>query len=521
MTVSVESFLADVPGRALDNLQRADALWSQVKQGTLPVPAVAFVDEVPLGNTEWDVAIAGGTLGILMGAALAQRGWKVVVIERGILRGREQEWNVSRRELEVFLRLGLLTAAELEVAIASEYNPARVKFVGGKDIWVRDVLNIGVDPAYLLDALKAKFLAAGGYLVERAPFVRAIVRPDGVEIVTEGEAESKVLRARLLLDAMGHFSPIARQARGGKQPDGICLVVGTCARGFADNDTGDLLVTLTPVRNHCQYFWEAFPARDGRTTYLFTYLDADRDRLSLTDLFADYLRLLPEYQGVELGALEVQRALFGMFPCYRNSPLAPTWNRILAIGDSSGNQSPLSFGGFGAMLRHLERLDVGLDAALRADCLDCASLALLQPYQPNLAVTWLFQKAMSVGQGQVIAPDSINRLLGAVFTSMQQSGDPVLRPFLQDIVQFPALTQALFRTAWTHPGEVARVVPRLGFPALMNWMSHYVALGSYEFARSMTPALSAWVQTLPPARRYTWQQRLQALTYGAGADYEG
>ena len=43
------------------------------------------------------------------GAALAQRGWRVALIERGILRGRDQEWNISRHELQVLLDLELLT----------------------------------------------------------------------------------------------------------------------------------------------------------------------------------------------------------------------------------------------------------------------------------------------------------------------------------------------------------------------------------------------------------------------------
>jgi len=38
--------------------------------------------------------------------------------------------------------------------------------------------------------------------------------------------------ARLLVDCMGHWSPIVRQMRGGKKPDGICLVVGGCATGI-------------------------------------------------------------------------------------------------------------------------------------------------------------------------------------------------------------------------------------------------------------------------------------------------
>jgi len=42
-------------------------------------------------------------------------------------------------------------------------------------------------------------------------------------------------------------------------------------------------------------------------------------------------------------------------------------SRILPVGDSSGNQSPLSFGGFGAMVRHLKRLTAGIHEALSTD----------------------------------------------------------------------------------------------------------------------------------------------------------
>ena len=46
----------------------------------------------------------------------------------------------------------------------------------------------------------------------------------------------------------------------------------------------------------------------------------------------------------------------GLFPTYRDSPLKSRFNRILAVGDASGIQSPLSFGGFGSLTRHIERI---------------------------------------------------------------------------------------------------------------------------------------------------------------------
>jgi pyruvate/2-oxoglutarate dehydrogenase complex dihydrolipoamide dehydrogenase (E3) component len=47
----------------------------------------------------YDVVVAGGTLGVFVAVALAQRGVRVAVLERGKLAGRTQEWNISRKEL--------------------------------------------------------------------------------------------------------------------------------------------------------------------------------------------------------------------------------------------------------------------------------------------------------------------------------------------------------------------------------------------------------------------------------------
>mgnify|MGYP001322586482 FL=1 len=63
------------------------------------------------------------------------------------------------------------------------------------------------------------------------------VHPDGVSLELPREptfpsslynapAEPK-LSGRLLLDCMGHRSPIGLQQRGGQVPDGVCVQVGS------------------------------------------------------------------------------------------------------------------------------------------------------------------------------------------------------------------------------------------------------------------------------------------------------
>ena len=524
-----EKILSQRTDNVLEKLRNADRFWSALRHGEISVTQVIeeshillrpkrtetarTVGQEYLEDTTTDIVICGGTLGILLGASLQQLGWKVTLIERGILKGREQEWNISRKELSVFTELGLLTETELETAIATEYNPARVGFDGGKEIWVKDILNIGVAPIYLLETLKQKFIAAGGNLLENTPFKSATIHPDGVLI----EAGEVTITTRLLIDAMGHFSPIVKQVRQGKKPEAVCVVVGSCAKGYPENNSGDLIYSFTPIINYCQYFWEAFPARDGRTTYMFSYLDAARDRPSLEYFMEEYLRLLPEYQNIELNQLEFERFLFGFFPAYKDSPLHIPFNRILPVGDSAGGQSPVSFGGFGAMIRHLKRLTNGINEALQVDSLTSKDLALLQPYQPNISVTWLFQQTMSVGINKEVNPHQINNLMNGVFAVMDRLGDDVLKPFLQDVIQFFPLAKTL---PLVNPKLVLPILPQVGINPLINWSAHYFNLALYSSLHPFAKLFQPIVKNLSPTQQYSYHRWLDAWKYGSGGDYE-
>ena len=514
--MTLPPFLAQMPSQPLRGLAIADQLWLSLRQGNLAAPTVVSTSTIALGEPELDVIIGGGTLGILLATALQKRGLQVALIEKGLLRGREQEWNISRQELEVFLELDLLSPTELQSAIATEFAAARLSFHESYEFWVREVLNIGVEPVFLLAILKDKFLAAGGILWENCLFQEAIVHEEGVKIKVSKNGVFEYLSSKIFIDAMGHFSPLVRQARQGQKPDAVCLVVGTCAQGYVANETGDLIATCTPILNHCQYFWEAFPARDGRTTYLFTYVDCHPQRFSLEYLLAEYFRYLPQYQNCDLAQLACQRVLFGFFPAYRQSPLTLPWPRILAVGDSAGAQSPISFGGFGALVRHLPRLTAGITAVLALNDPSVANLRLLQPYQPNIAVTWLFQKTMSVELGQKVNPNQINELMAGVFQVMDSLGEEVLHPFLKDVIQWGGLTQTLPRV---DPRLILPLLPQIGLGVLADWLKHYLALGLYTGLTSWGEQLDSLSQQWPPQYRYLWQQYLQAWRYGSGLEH--
>ena len=451
-------------------------------------------------------------MGIIAATVLQRRGYRVAVVERGRLKGREQDWIISRSELGVLERFGVLTLDELEKVIVAEWNPVRVKFHGSEPIFVNDVLNVGVSPALLVDTVRGRFEALGGTVLELHNLDSVDVFDDGVLVhCSSGESGTKMLRARLLIDCMGFTSPIVRQIRGAERlasPDGVCLVVGTCASGFDPerNTSSDLIVSIDDQQqlggSAIQLFWEAFPASGGgserstshRTTYMFAYLNPAEPSLpSLESMFEAYLENLPRYQQIgdgDISALgvEVIRPLFGFFPTYRGSPLESPIDRILQIGDASGIQSPLSFGGFGALLRHLPRITAGICDGLENDILDCSYLNAINAYHPSLSAAWLFQRAMSCSS-PVDAPPSVgdrafvNRLLGLTFDAMRELGDDVMLPFLQDVTQFGGLSKTLALTMAKSPAFVPVILLKLGPLPIVEWVGHFVLLGFYRCVR--------------------------------------
>mmetsp|Transcript_34903 Transcript_34903/g.98967 ORF Transcript_34903/g.98967 Transcript_34903/m.98967 type:complete len:622 (-) Transcript_34903:425-2290(-) len=521
-----------------EGLQRVDKIWEGIRNqptGAAAGKAPDFVSEVPAPldtAPEVDVVVCGGTLGIFIATVLQLKGHKVAVFERGTLSGRSQDWNISRKELEEAVKLGVLTRAEAEDSISIEFNPVRAVFHGAEDeaVWTKDVLNLGVAPAKLVKCARKRFEDAGGLVFERTGVQGIAVHPNGAALKLDSP-ERTGITTRLVLDCMGHGSPITRQLRWGKKPDGMCLVVGCCARGpWPDNGYADIIATDSPMQprdaevTNLQYFWEAFPAGthpQDRTTYMFTYLDAEPHRPSLEAMFEDYWKMMPEYQEVDLEDLEVQRLVFGFFPTFRDSPLLPGWDRVLQAGDASGIQSPLSFGGFGALTRHMERLTGAVGEALDADVLSKSDLSLINAYNPGLSGAWMLQRAMSVRPGENPDPQFINKLLSTNFSVMRERGEETLKPFLQDVIQFRGLASTMAGQMVKAPMSVPEIIGNVGLGPVLDWTSHFITMGAYTvLSQTLEGPLKARAEKLDPKERYRLNRRLEAWRFGAGLDFK-
>ncbi|GKZ00338.1 hypothetical protein MPSEU_000986700 [Mayamaea pseudoterrestris] len=559
-----------------DGFLKAEENWSKLKESKAfrPVgsnsPPQFVVTDGTLGNPkcweklrmqrnkklDYDVVVCGGTLGIFFATALQLKGLQVAVLEAGKLRGREQEWNISMDELLELKKLGVLSQEDIDAAIKTQFPGCRSGFKNmevtpleqgyfengiGYECVTKDVLNLGISPATLIERVGQRFKDLGGVIREDARLYGVTVS-DNVGSALDLGADMEPITSSLVLDCMGNASPITRQQRWGMKPDGVCAVVGSCAGGY-DKETnliGDIIYTNTEIQDKgeegmLQYFWEAFPVgigRDGKepgtsdvkTTYMFTYMDASRKRPSLETLMEDYWKLLPKYQRSIKNPetdLDIKRVLFAYFPTYRDSPLQSQWNRVLAVGDASGIQSPLSFGGFGALTRHLDRISTAVSEAVQNECLSKDQLSEINAYTPNLSAAWMFQKAMSVRMGQKVDPKFINRLLAGNFEVMDNMGERTIKPFLQDIVKIDSLVGSLARSFVADPTFMPEIVKHVGIPTLVEWIGHVGMMGLYTaLDTAVSPILKPLVKNMEdPKEQFQWRRRMEAWKFGSGRDY--
>lgn len=177
-------------GDPLKFLRVSEGFWKSVREGSgkaAEAPQVVRRSKGARlqtdGQYDYDVLVCGGTLGVFLALALQQRGHRVCIVERRLLQGRTQvrpltfarlwpptavkesclpqEWNISRHELMGLAAAGLLTEAELESCIVSEFNPVRSGFFDASrpgpqgDLWVNDCLNLGVCPRSLIQVWQA------------------------------------------------------------------------------------------------------------------------------------------------------------------------------------------------------------------------------------------------------------------------------------------------------------------------------------------------------------------------------
>lgn len=425
------------------------------------------------GRPDFDVLLLGGGLSLLVGTLLARAGWRVGVADRRRVGAEHREWNVSAPELAALARAGLFGEAELERLVRMRYHTGIVRWHGGGTYAVRGVLDAVVDSGGLMARLRQMAEAAGAVLWDG--FALEGLASDagrGTAWLAPAGGAPFPVTARLLLDATGATSP-----RAGA--DLVCPTVGGVLEGLALGDApdevdpavGEILATTEGVSDGQQFLWEGFPQPGGRyTVYLFYY--AERHRLepgALASLYGRFFETLGRYKR---GPARLVKPTYGYIPAHsrlRPRSASPR-DRVLLLGDAAAAQSPLTFCGFGNLVRQAGPLAARLDAALREDRLDRSRLASAVKEPPVHGVTGALALMMSGGRLEPGAdPMAVNRLLDAAFGALAAMGEPTFGAFVRDEIGARRFFAWLARIPRAHPEVFRESFARLGPQELLSW----------------------------------------------------
>ena len=458
---------------------------------------------------EYDLIYVGGALGVIHAAVMAQRGYRVLLMERLPFGRMNREWNISRQEFQSLIDLGLFSASEFEALIAREYKDGYNKFFDGNNpphlkgdiLHTPTVLNIALDSEKVLEMCGEKLRKAGGEIWDETEFVKAHVGKMAVTVECQ-HLPSQTLKTaggRLLIDAMGSASPIAWQLNGKRAFDSVCPTVGATVKsgfppGVWDSDYGDVLHSHGDISRGRQLIWELFPAaKEELTIYLFHYHQVHPDNPgSLLEMYEDFFTILPEYRRCDLEQLEWKKATFGYIPGHFSvgkRDRAVAFDRLLALGDAASLQSPLVFTGFGSLIRNLDRLTTLLDTALKHDLLEAKHLDQVRAYQSNVAVTWLFSKGMMVPTGKTLPPQRINAMLNTFFGLLANESPSVADTFIKDRAGWVLFNRLALKAAWMNPTLIAWIWEQAGAKDFFRWVGSYL---SFTFDAMISFLFKPW-----------------------------
>ncbi|HUS63081.1 MAG TPA: hypothetical protein VMZ28_01015, partial [Kofleriaceae bacterium] len=158
-------------------------------------------------------------------------------------------------------------------------------------------------------------------------------------------------------------------------------------------------------------------------------------------------------------------------------------DRVILVGDAAGRHSPLTFCGFGSMIRSFWPVADALRALHAEDTLDRRALATVWKEPPGLQVMGGLTLMMVPGRNAGRDPADINRLLDAAFATLSELGNDTYAAFVRDQIGFRDFMTFMRRTARRRPtiydevfaqlspSEIARWSLRLGKLAFTKWRS--------------------------------------------------
>lgn len=446
----VEQGGAELAERLLALERSRSAPRAEAQDVAAPERATAF---------DADVLIAGGGLSLLLAPALAKRGLSVMIADRGTVGAVHREWNVSEDELPALVDSGVFDEDEVASLVLNRYRYGNCRWHEGGTYPVRGVLDHALDAKGLLTMARAKAADMGVDLLDNTSVLGAAGGPEGVRVLLrrEGASEERV-HVRLMIDARGAASPYATA-------DIVCPTVGGVMGGTElAHDVGEILATIDHCDDGRQHLWEAFPGRAGEVTvYVFYYARSGAvSEGGLIELYERFFRQVESFTG---GSPTLLKPTFGYIPGWSRLSAAPSTphTRIRLFGDAAARHSPLTFCGFGSMIRTFgpaaDRIAQWIQGGEEGEL-------NLFPNEPIHGFTGPLSRILTRPSRR--AP-GLNRLLDAAFGTLHTMGEEPYRALLKDRMNADDFRRFLWRTSLRRPSVYLDVAAGLEADELLWW----------------------------------------------------
>jgi lycopene cyclase CruA len=447
--------------------------WLDAERARPPVEDAAVRAPERGTRTDFDVVLVGGGLSLLFAPVLADLGLKVGVFERGRAAVVHREWNISRAELWPLTASGLFRPEEVESLIVARYEHGVCRWHGGGEYPVWGALDHALDAGKLLAEVRRRAEHRGVVFHEGHTLRGLGEGPEAVRLRFQrtegGQAE---VTARLMLDGRGVSSPHATA-------DLLCPTVGGVLTGLREGTApnelnprvGDILVTTEGVEEGRQHIWEGFPGRPGEATvYLFYYTPARevRGEHALLRLYGRFFERLGTYKR---GEPRLLRPTFGYIPGWSRlvpPPRAPG-SRVVLVGDAAARHSPLTYCGFGAMMRSFLPGATHIAAALLDDRVPTGPVVHDTPLH---AVTGALALFMAHPSREPSQRGAVNELLDTAFAALHTLGNGPYAALIKDEMTGTDFLRFLHLIARRRPRVYRDVLTLAGFGPLaaVRWL---------------------------------------------------
>ncbi len=482
--------LADATDRVRDagGVELAERLAALDGLASSPRPSAPARPAAPerSARLDYDVVLAGGGLSLLCAPLLAARGLSVAVFDRGQIGAVHREWNASLDELSTLWETGLLPEATVRSLIVNQYRRGECRWHGGGVYPVTGALDCAVHAGTLLSCVRERALEAGVRLFDYHAVTSETGGPSAVRFSgTDARGARFEATAGIFLDARGAASPWARG-------DLTCPTVGGVMTGLeegqddpsrVDPGIGEILVTAEGVTEGRQHIWEVFPGRPGEVAvYLFAYEPAAARRPGdLTRLYARFFERLPEFKR---GGARLLRPTFGHISGWSRRGRGPRSDhpRIMLVGDAAARHSPLTFCGFGKMLRSFGPI---ADAVARSRESDRPP-GPLHPDEPVHALTGALAWLMANPSTEPGRSGELNRLLDVAFFELHALGPGPYRDLLRDRMSPREFLRFVRATARRQPFVYREILRTLGPLGASAWATRAAGRALFDSAARPT-----------------------------------